>query len=113
MNHRIKQRISDRNALYFNQLSPQDRWRGLAAAVIEQAVDDYRHYERRGLIVNGKVSATNCRTQYFGEFVGASEPEKVVEFFQQGGGMDKLLVSAELGVSGTVIRKNLGIQGTT
>lgn len=109
MSHRLKPKISDRNARYFNQLSSQDRWRGLAAAIIEQAVDDYRHFEKRGLIAGGKAVEFESKSQHFGRFVPKTEPEQVVEFFQQDGGMDRLLKSADLGVSGTVVRKKLGI----
>ena len=86
----------------------------LLAAVITQAVEDYRGFEKRGLIVNGRVLAPaqlarGRRKKSRGWFVGRDECERLVAFFSPGGSMDHLLATGLLCVSGDVIRKRLGI----
>jgi hypothetical protein len=85
----------------------------LLAAVITQAIEDYRAYEKRGLIVNGRVLAPaqvtrSRRKKCRGWFVGRDECERLVAFFRPGGPVDFLVAAGHLCVSGDVIRKHLG-----
>lgn len=85
------------------------------AAVITQAVEDYRAFEKRGMIVKGRVMAParparGCRgKKYHGLFVERYECERLVGFFSPGGSMDFLIALGRLCVSGEIIRKRLGM----
>ena len=77
----------------------------LLVAVIKQAVEDYRAFEKRGLIANGRV----IRPARRGPFVERDECRSLVKFFCPGGAMDHLITVGGLGVHGDAIRERLGM----
>jgi hypothetical protein len=89
--------------------------RRLLVAIIKQAVDDYRAFEKRGLIVNGRVTAPvrfaagRRGKKYRGLFVERHACNTLVKFFRWGGAMDDLLAVGGLCPVGDAVRKRLGM----
>ncbi len=92
-----------------------DAAKRVLAAVITQAVEDYRAFEKRGMIVKGRVMAParlargRRGKKYRGLFVERYECECLVVFLSPGGSMDFLIALGRLCVSGGIIRKRLGM----
>ena len=86
----------------------------LLVGIIRQAVEDYRAFEERGLIVNGRVVAPvrpargRRNKTVRGWFAARHECKCLVKFFRPGGQMDWLLAAGGLCVSGDAIRDRLG-----
>jgi hypothetical protein len=82
----------------------------LLVAIIKQAVKDYRAFEKRGLIVNGRVMKPAKRR---GPFVGRKACRCLVKFLSPDGAMDRLIKVGRLAVRGDAIRDHLGMDTTT
>jgi hypothetical protein len=76
----------------------------LLVAVTKQSVDDYRAYEKRGLIVNGHVKQPKDRP-----FVEQEKCEILVDFFRPDGSMDLLIALGLLDLDGDAVRDRLGM----
>ena len=82
--------------------------RRVLVAVIRQAVEDYRAYEKRGLIVQGRAQRPSRRRP----FVERDECRRLVKFFRCGGALDQLITIGRLEVNGDAIRERLGMNPT-
>jgi hypothetical protein len=86
--------------------------RRMCAAIVEQAVVDYRLLVAEGFILpGGVVPRTNRRLKWAGSLTGSWEAQELVRFFKEGGECEKILRLARLEVSADRIREKLMFTG--
>lgn len=80
----------------------------LAAAVIEQAVLDYRALVRRGVIVRGAIHWPYKVGYKVDNMTDRNDAVTALEFFAPGGHMEDLIYAAALEISPEMIRRQVG-----
>jgi hypothetical protein len=82
------------------------------AAIVEQAVVDYRLLQAEGFILpGGKVVQRRGQMKWAGALVGAWDAAELVRFFSEGGGCEKVLRLGRLQVNADRIREKLMYSG--
>lgn len=82
----------------------------LVSAIIEQAINDYRLCVDAGLIIGTTVLDCNFRRKVCCFHADHDALEILAKFFRRGEGMDQLIETANIQVSGDQIRRKLGIE---
>lgn len=90
----------------------------LVAAIIAQAVDDYKSFVEKGWIVGNKIMLpTWCEShkktknkKARGILARRANCEEIIHFFKPGGMMDKWVDLADLAISPDQIRHNIGVK---
>ena len=90
------------------------QYQRLCAAVIEQAIAEYRACVRRGLISHGQLTGftppkTRRNQRSIFTYLGPQDARELLAFFAHGGGCEKILRFAGLNLSGDVIRARLSL----
>lgn len=106
--------------LIHDPISVEEAYRLLVATMIEQAIEQYRAYERKGWIAGGVVllprypnlaraRKNKMSKKVLGVVVTRVQAEELMEFLSPGGGMDQWIATAWLAVDPDTIRRKLGI----
>lgn len=78
--------------------------KNLLAAIVQQAVEDYRELKTKGIVVDGRFAKTGIKFKCVG-YSSEAEVRDLLDFI--GGGMDDVLSLAGFQISGDAIRRKL------